>query len=291
MGLHCVDCAHGAICILQRNWRKLGLSMEYHIIDVFTDKLFGGNPAGVCLMDEWLPDMILQNIAAENNLSETAFLVKQSGYYDLRWFTPAMEIDLCGHATMASAFVLFDEHERDAKEIKFKTMSGILSVTREGGLLYLDFPATPAVECPAYPAFEQSFGIKPLATYKSIDFLVLLKSEETLQRISPVFSMLRRLKEDAGLDHDRFGIIVTARGTDCDFVSRYFAPNVGVDEDPVTGRAHCTLIPFWRERLKKKVLTAKQLSKRGGVIYCEDCGPRVKIGGYAVRYLKGSISL
>jgi len=265
--------------------------MEYHVIDAFTDKLFSGNPAGVCLLQNWLPDSVMQNIAAENNLSETAFLVKQDkGCYGLRWFTPTLEIDLCGHATLASAFVLFDETERDSRELRFETMSGILTVTKDGGLLNLDFPSAHAEECPLYPVFEKALGVRPLAAYKSIDFLVLLESEEALLGVTPDFAALKNLKAEAGLDHDRFGIIITAPGSGCDFVSRYFAPNAGVDEDAVTGRAHCTLTPFWSRRLGKKVMDARQLSARGGVLRCEDCGERVKIGGKAVRYLRGSIA-
>jgi len=144
--------------------------MQYHVIDVFTDKLFEGNPAGVCILDKWLPDNILQSIAAENNLSETAFLIKQDGYYDLRWFTPSIEIDLCGHATIASAFVLFEETERTASEIKFKTVSGIMAVSKKNDLLYLDFPSRPVMPCPMYQTFEKAFGVSPVATYKAVDF-------------------------------------------------------------------------------------------------------------------------
>jgi len=266
--------------------------MQYHVIDVFTDELFGGNPAGVCLLETWLPDGVLQSIAAENNLPETAFLVRHDDYYDLRWFTPALEIDLCGHATIASAFVLFEKAEKNAREIRFKTISGIMKVAQKGdGLLYLDFPARPVAPCPNYPVFEEAFGIKPVEAYKAVDFMVLVDSEDTLREITPDFFMLKQIKTEAGLDNDSFGIIVTATGSDCDFVSRFFAPNAGIDEDPVTGRAHCSLIPFWSQRLGKTEMSAKQLSKRGGVLFCEDCGKRVKIGGRAVRYLKGDIEI
>ena len=265
--------------------------MQYHVIDVFTDELFGGNPAGVCLLDRWFPDDVMQNIAAENNLSETAFVVKQDGYYDLRWFTPTLEVDLCGHATVASAFVLFEDADKAADKIRFKTASGMMSVIKENDLLYLDFPTRPVTPCLAYQAFEKAFGIKPVAVYKAVDFLVLVDSEETLRKIDPDISILKQIKTEAGLDDDSFGIIVTAEGNDCDFVSRFFAPNAGVDEDPVTGRAHCSLIPFWSEKLDKNIMTARQLSKRGGVLFCEDKGERVKIGGKAVRYLSGDIIL
>ena len=263
--------------------------MEYHVVDVFTDKLFSGNPAGVCMLDKWLEDDVLQNIAAENNLSETAFFVKQDGYYDLRWFTPTIEVDLCGHATMASAFVLFEEIEKTTESISFKTISGMVTVTRENNMLYLNFPARPVEPCPIYQTFEKSFGIKPIANYKAVDFLLLVDSEKTLRGINPDFTILRQITYEVG--NSSFGIIVTAEGDDCDFVSRFFAPHAGIDEDPVTGRAHCSLIPFWGEKLNKKIMTAKQLSKRGGVLLCEDCGERVKIGGKAVRYLKGNIRI
>jgi PhzF family phenazine biosynthesis protein len=265
--------------------------MQYHVIDVFTDKLFGGNPAGVCLLENWLPDETLQHIASENNLSETAFLVKQDGYYDLRWFTPAMEIDLCGHATLASAFVLFEDAEKATDCIRFKTMSGMMLATRENDVYYLDFPARPVTPCPVYTTFEKALGVTPVATYKAVDFLVLVENEEVLKSINPDFATLKQLRKEAGLDNGSFGIIVTAKGTDCDFVSRFFAPNLGINEDPVTGRAHCSLIPYWSERLGRKVMTARQLSKRGGMIYCKDEGERVKIGGKAVRYLAGEILL
>ena len=265
------------------------MDYKYHVIDVFTNKAFGGNPAGVCVLDNWLQDNTLQSIAFENNLSETAFLVKRDSYYDLRWFTPLIEVDLCGHATIASAFVLFEEAEQNADEIIFKTISGNMTVTRENSLLYLDFPSRPVVTCPMYETFGKALGINPEAVYKAVDFLVLMESEETVRDISPDFTELKRIRAEAGIENDSFGIIVTAKGDEYDFVSRFFAPNAGIDEDPVTGRAHCSLIPFWSEKLGKSKLTARQVSKRGGVINCENCGDRVKIGGEAVRYLKGNI--
>jgi PhzF family phenazine biosynthesis protein len=265
--------------------------MQYHVIDVFTDKMFGGNPAGVCLLDRWLPDDILQNIAAENNLSETAFLVKQDGYHDLRWFTPTIEVNLCGHATIASAFVLFEEIEKTSEKLLFKTICGTVAVTKENDLLYLDFPSMPVEPCLMYQTFEKAFGIKPVVAYQAMDFLVLYNNEEEVQKIEPDFRLLKHIKADSGLDSDSFGIIITAKGNECDFVSRFFAPNAGINEDPVTGRAHCSLIPFWKDRLGKSKMTALQLSRRGGVLYCEYCGERVKIGGKAVRYLSGNIEL
>ena len=265
--------------------------MQYHIVDVFTDKIFKGNPAGVVFLEEWISADILQSIATENNLSETAFAVKQDGYYDLRWFTPTLEVDLCGHATIATAFILFEEIEKDKTEIKFKTMSGEISVTKEEDIFYLNFPSRPVNICPTYQVFEESFGIKPKATYKAVDFLVLLDSEEEVRSIKPDYLKLMNLKKEAGLSDDSFGVIITAKGNDCDFVSRFFAPNAGINEDPVTGRAHCSLIPFWSNILGKTKLEAKQLSKRGGYIYCEDLGKRVKIGGKVAKYLSGNIAI
>jgi PhzF family phenazine biosynthesis protein len=198
-----------------------------------------------------------------------------------------MEVDLCGHATLASAFVLFDDKEKNADELKFDTVSGELIVTRDSDLLCLNFPASPPREYPVNPAIGKALGVEPVAVFESIDFLVLVENEETLRRLTPDFSALRKLTSDGSIPG--LGIIVTAPGADCDFVSRYFAPEAGVPEDPVTGRAHCTLTPFWSKKLGKKMMDARQLSKRGGVLRCEDCGNRVKINGKAVRYLKGTI--
>jgi len=265
--------------------------MEYHVIDAFTDKLFSGNPAGVCFFDSRIGDNIMQNIAAENNLSETAFLLKQAeDCYSLCWFTPTVEADLCGHATLASAFVLFDDKEKNAAELKFDTASGELIVTRDGDWLCLNFPASPPRECPAQPEINKALDVEPAAVFESIDFLVLVENEETLRRLTPDFSALYKLSCNGNIPG--LGIIVTAPGTDCDFVSRYFfPPDEYAQEDSVTGRAHCTLTPFWSKKLGKKIMNARQLSKRGGVLRCEDCGDRVKISGKAVRYLKGTIVL
>ncbi len=263
--------------------------MKYYVINAFTKKTFGGNPAGVCLLEENLPDATLQSIAAQNNLSETAFLLKQDGYYDLRWFTPEIEVDLCGHATLASAYVLFNYVTPQEKEISFKSLSGTLKVTKENDLLFLDFPARKVSPCPGYSTFEKALGVNCLETYKASDFLVLVKDEEELLNISPDFDLLREIKAEAGLESDDFGIIVTAKGKDCDFVSRFFAPNAGINEDPVTGRAHCSLTPFWSQLLGKNQMTAKQLSKREGSLFCENLGERVKIGGSAICYSVGEI--
>ena len=259
--------------------------MKYFVIDVFTDKLFGGNPAGVCLLDRWPDDVLMQKIAMENNLAETAFLVRESiGTYGLRWFTPKVEIDLCGHATLASAFVLMNEVCALSDTVEFHTLSGPLTVTRSGDIFTMDFPNRSPVPCDVPPLLEQALGVPVLETHKSRDLLVLLDNEDTVRNLRPDFSLLRKID-------NVFAVIVTAEGTDCDFVSRFFAPNAGIPEDPVTGSSHCTLIPFWSSRLGKKRMTARQLSARGGSLICEDSGERVKIGGQAVCYLRGEIGL
>lgn len=263
--------------------------MKYYVVDVFANKTFGGNPAGVCLLDEWLPDETLQNIAMENNLSETAFLVQQNSYYDLRWFTPEIEIDLCGHATMGSAYVLFKFVEKGVSILRFQTQSGLLTVEQRNEMLWMDFPSRPAVPVMKYESIGMAFGIDKYDVHKSADLLVVLDDEESVKRVRPNFEILKNVKGEAEMSGDNFGVIITAPGNDCDFVSRFFAPNAGVNEDPVTGRAHCVLIPYWSKRLDKTQMTARQLSKRGGRLWCEDAGDRVKIGGKAKLYLSGEI--
>jgi PhzF family phenazine biosynthesis protein len=265
-------------------------ALNYYIVDVFTDRNFGGNAAGVCPLDSWLPDKTLQNIAMENNLSETALFVERDGYYELRWFTPEIEVDLCGHATMASAYVLFNILNVEQDALEFQTQSGLLTVRRgDEGMLWLDFPSRPGVVAPNYQALIKAFGISHFETYKSADILVVVENEDTVRNLRPDFDALTKVKDDAGIPDDSFGVIVTAPGSDCDFVSRFFAPNAGIPEDPVTGRAHCVLTPYWSKRLGKTSLTARQLSKRGGQLWCEDAGERVKIGGKAVLYMQGEI--
>ncbi len=256
-------------------------------LDSFTDELFRGNPAAVCPLEEWLEDEVLQAIAAENNLSETAFFVAEEGRYHLRWFTPELEVDLCGHATLASAWVIL-EKLGGASPVRFSTRGGDLVVQREDGLLAMDFPARPARPKEAPRALVEGLGAEPEAVLAAQrDYLVVFESEEAVRRLKPDFSRLRTL--------DRLGIIVTAPGTACDFVSRFFAPGVGVPEDPVTGSAHCTLVPYWSARLGRGPgggkLTARQVSARGGELVCEDLGDRVSIGGRAVLYFEGTIEL
>ena len=257
------------------------MNLSIFQIDAFTKKNFAGNPAAICPLPEWLPDDLMQKIAAENNLSETAFFVKKENLYELRWFTPTFEIDLCGHATLATAFVLFELLGETAEVLKFQTKSGLLEVGRQDDLLILDFPARPAEECEVPGNLVGAIGKTPMQVLKSRDYLMVYESEDEIRQITPDFAELLKTGAHA--------VIVTAKGTTCDFVSRFFAPEVGVFEDPVTGSAHCTLIPFWAEKLGKEKLFARQISARGGELFCELKNDRVKIGGNAVLYLKGEI--
>lgn len=256
--------------------------MQYFIVDAFTDKLFAGNQAGVCLLDEWPGRDIMQSIAAENNLAETAFVVRREGCYDLRWFTPEVEIDLCGHATLASAFVITNFVDKAALSLRFETMSGSLNVLRKGDLYEMDFPSRRPSPTEVTDLMLKAINAPILEARLSNDLLVILGNERQVRELEPDMNLLKQLP-------DCFGVIVSARGDSVDFVSRFFAPKAGIPEDPVTGRSHTVLIPFWAERLGKSELTARQLSKRGGTLYCEDCGNRVKIAGKAVLYLKGDI--
>ena len=263
-------------------------TLRYFVVDAFTSELFKGNPAGVCVLEpgEWLPADLMQRIAAENNLSETAFLLPQGkDLWQLRWFTPTVEIDLCGHATLASAFVLFNEYKWPADEINFASPLnlGFLSVARKGALLELDFPSRPGQPTEAPDGLITGLGCTPDKVFKSRDWMAVFESADDIVALKPDFKFLGRLPGGK--------IIVTAPGKDVDFVSRFFAPGAGVDEDPVTGSAHCTLIPYWAERLGKTKLRARQLSARGGELSCELRGERVGIGGQAVLYSSGQLHL
>ena len=259
------------------------MKIPYYHVDAFTSNRFAGNPAGVCVLDTWLPDEVLQQIAFENNLSETAFLVPRPTHYDLRWFTPAVEVDLCGHATLASAFVIFNYLGYTEKQVSFQTQSGLLAVARQGNLLVMDFPARPPEACQSPAALSRGLGREPEAVGCARDFLAVFPTAADVVALQPDFQQLAQV--------DSLGVIVTAPGEDVDFVSRFFAPRVGINEDPVTGSAHCTLIPYWAERLSKTKLTARQLSRRGGELTCELVGDRVKIGGQAVIYFKGELEI
>jgi len=258
--------------------------IPYFQVDAFTNHVFGGNPAGVCPLETWLPDEVLRDIAAENNLSETAFFVRREGGYDLRWFTPTMEVNLCGHATLAAAFVLFTELGFSGEKVTFRTKVGELGATRDGTRVSLDFPAWPPVRCAQVPAnLADALGWVPRELLKTRDYLAVFSTEEEVLGLNPEPTLLAKL--------DCLGLICTAPGRDCDFVSRFFAPGAGVPEDPVTGSAHSTLIPYWSERLGKQQLFARQLSRRRGELFCEMRGERVGIGGDAVLYSRAQIEV
>lgn len=250
--------------------------------DAFTGAVFSGNPAGVCVLEAWPADDVLQAIAAENNLSETAFLVNEGQAYGLRWFSPLMEVDLCGHATLASAFVLFETAEKAADALTFRTRSGPLTVVRSGERLAMDFPARRPEPYSAREAVSAALGLAPAEVHRSVrDIMAVYETPEQVQSLQPDMEKLARL--------DCLGMIAAAPGRDCDFVSRFFAPRAGIPEDPVTGSAHCTLAPYWAGRLGKSILHARQISKRGGELFCEDHGDRVRIGGRAALYLQGTL--
>ncbi len=259
------------------------MNIPIYQVDAFSDRLFGGNPAAVCPLEEWLEPELMQNIAAENNLSETAFFVKKERIFELRWFTPVIEVDLCGHATLAAAHVIFNHLDYAGEKVVFSSLSGELKVSRADDRLTLDFPSTPPSAVDAPEELIQGLSMKPKEVHKSRDYLALFESEADILSIEPNFNTLKKA--------DCLGIIVTAEGEKCDFVSRFFAPAAGIDEDPVTGSAHTTLIPFWAKKLGKNMLHASQLSKRRGELFCELSGDRVMIGGHAVTYFKGEITL
>jgi len=254
-------------------------------VDAFATKLFEGNPAAVCVLEEWLPDDTLRRIAAENNLSETAFVIGREQDYDLRWFTPRCEVQLCGHATLASAFVVFKILEPGREKVSFATRSGNLSVTSDGGRLALDFPLLPPWACAdPPPALLSGLGSTPQEIVQiKDDYFAVYPREEEIRRARPNLALLETLHP--------FGVCITAPGVHCDFVSRFFAPSYGIAEDPVTGSTHCSLAPYWAARLAKKRLHARQLSARGGELWCEVAGNRVIIEGTAVLVMVGQITL
>src|SRR5437773_2116731 len=259
------------------------MMLPYFQVDAFTSRVFGGNPAGVCPLEQWLPDRVLQSIAAENNLSETAFFTRDQDFH-LRWFTPLVEVDLCGHATLASAWVLFSELGYSRDSIQFQTQSGRLTATRRGDVVELDFPSRPATRCPAPRQLLEGLRGEPIEIFKARDYVAVFKSQPEVVALAPDMALLAQL--------DCLGIIATARGEqpEVDFVSRFFAPRAGIPEDPVTGSSHCSLVPFWAERLSKSQLFARQISRRGGELFCRHLKDRVAIGGRAVLYSKGEIS-
>lgn len=262
------------------------MRLEIFQVDAFTSEPFGGNPAAVVPLTEWLPDETMFKIAAENNLSETAFFVKENDRYQIRWFTPTIEVNLCGHATLASSHVIFNELRLEDQFIAFHSEhSGELAVDKQGDKLVLDFPSYPMTEIEQSDVLAQAVGKVPSKVWESQGNMVFLRleSEEDVRNLEPDFHAVAQLKYDE--------VIVTAPGDDCDFASRMFAPRIGIPEDPVTGAIHCTLIPYWADQLGKDKLFARQISKRGGELFCELAGDRVRIGGRAVTYLKGEIYL
>lgn len=258
--------------------------MKLYQVDAFTEKVFSGNPAAVVPLESWLSDDEMQNISAENNLSETAYFVEESdGTYKIRWFTPKTEVDICGHATLASAHVLYEHLGFEGEKVVFQSKSGELTVEKKDDIYWMNFPSNPPESIPVPKLLPEAIGTIPVYTGVNRDMLVLLHDENTVRSIKPDFSLLEKMEVR--------GIIITAKGDDCDFVSRFFAPSVGIYEDPVTGSAHSILTPFWSKRLKKTSLNGCQISKRGGDVLCSQKNGRVEIGGAAVTYMTGEINI
>lgn len=259
------------------------MKLPIYQVDAFATEVFEGNPAAVCPLYEWLPDVVMQNIAMENNLSETAFFVNQGESYRLRWFTPQTEVDLCGHATLASAYVLFEHLGYEEEVIRFDSNSGELRVQKVGDRLVMDFPTSDLEESEAQAELEEALGVSPSELFKADDYLYVVDSEKEVRNLDPDFRLLKRI--------DTRGIIVTAPGEEFDFVSRFFAPAVGINEDPVTGSAHTMLTPYWSKRLGKEELVGRQISRRGGTVYCYHKGDRVELGGEARTFMEGQIKI
>lgn len=262
------------------------MNLAIYQVDAFASQSFEGNPAAVCPIDEWLPDKLMQQIAMENNLSETAFFVEQKDSFRLRWFTPATEVDLCGHATLASAHVLFEHLEYGDKVIRFDTNSGDLKVKKEGERLLMNFPSGDLYPADPPEFLEEAIGLPARELYRDTDYLYVVESENQVRGLDPDMRLLKKA--------DVRGIIVTAPADsvkDYDFVSRFFGPAVGVDEDPVTGSAHTMLTPYWSRRYEKNELVGRQVSRRGGTVYCKHKGDRVELGGTARTFLQGEITL
>jgi len=255
----------------------------YFEVHSFTDHVFHGNPAGVCPLDQWIDDELMQKIAKENGLSETAFFVPSKDGFDLRWFTPTMEVDLCGHATLASAFVLFEHLDYEGEMIVFHTQSGDLMVSKQGSAIVMDFPSRPATRVDAPDHLVNALNCELSDVYKARDYMVVLETEEAVRNLNPNFSELEQL--------NCTGVIVTAPGEEVDFVSRFFAPMAGIPEDPVTGSAHCTLTPYWAAVLGATDLAARQISERGGELACRLDDDRVQIAGRAVLYSRGFLNI
>jgi len=255
-------------------------------VDAFTNKVFGGNPAAVCPLENWLPDEVLQKIAMENSLAETAFFISANDGFEIRWFTPEIEMDLCGHATLATGHVIIRHLNSDLKTIKFHSRSGVLMVTVDKDLLTLDFPTRkpePSTDIPQI--ILDAIKVKPLEILKARDYVLVYEDEETIHNIRPDQGIMNQINIDPG------GVVVTAPGREVDFVSRFFTPQASIFEDPVTGSAHCSLIPYWSEKLGKDSLLALQISPRIGKLSCKNAGERVLISGEAVTYMEGYITV
>lgn len=259
------------------------MNIHLYQVDAFTDVLFGGNPAAICPLHKWIAPDLMQKIAEENNLSETAFFVPNEDQYEIRWFTPKIEVDLCGHATLAAAYVIFNYLNKETNKIIFKSKSGELTVTRNKTYFTLDFPNVSFTAHPLDELLSEIISIKPEEVFKGTDFMVVLNNEDQVRQFKPNFGLIEKL--------DSRGLIITAPGKKVDFVSRWFGPQVGVNEDPVTGSAHCMLAPYWSRKLNKTKLCAEQLSSRVGKIDCEIRHERVLLTGQAVLYLEGEIKL
>lgn len=259
------------------------MKLKLFQVDAFTSKVFQGNPAAVVPLENWLDDLTMQNIAAENNLAETAFFVNEKEGYRIRWFTPSSEVDLCGHATLASSYVLFNIFNYSEKIIEFNSRSGKLIITKENDLISLNFPSRNPQKIDDSKILIEALGKKPNEVFFDKSTICVFEDEETIRNLSPKIKDFLKLQTH--------GVIITARGNNVDFVSRFFAPDVGIDEDPVTGYAHTLLIPLWSKKLNKTILSAKQVSKRGGELFCEYLGDRVKISGSAVLFLEGEITI
>jgi len=258
------------------------MRIKQYQVDAFATRAFEGNPAAVCPLESWPDDGLLQAIAEENNLSETAFFVPSERGFTLRWFTPVKEVDLCGHATLAAAHVIFDILGYAKQAITFETRSGDLFVEKQGKRLEMDFPASPPTPCDLPEILAEGLGLRPIEILAAGDYVAVFDNEATIRAITPNQTLLGQL--------DLRGVIVTAPGSDVDFVSRFFAPKFGVPEDPVTGSAHCTLAPYWADKLGKNILSAKQLSKRGGEILCKVNADRVLLSGCAVTFMVAEIA-
>jgi len=259
------------------------MKQKIYQIDAFATKAFEGNPAMVCPLEEWLSDETMQQIAEENNLSETAFFVKEDEVYNLRWFTPTSEVDMCGHATLASAYVLFECMDYDEETIRFTTKSGELKVWKEQNRYVMDFPLQTIEVCDILEQMEKAFGVKPLVTYSSMDYIVVFENEEDVANAKPNLAFLKTF--------DLRGVCITSKSKKYDFVTRFFAPKYSIDEDPVTGSAFTQLVSYWAEELSKDVFHAKQISNRGGEVHCEIKKDRVEISGEAIQYLEGWIEV